>query len=358
MDLVLGILIIGVIAAFIFMLFKGWRRQSPNGEASRTKYVLIWLLAGFLTNIILNLFSSIWGAQFPKSLLLPEENFVLFLVHYGLAGLLSYLTFIFVYSRFKNLVRRKVVPFVWIFSILGALANIVQILSFMSFLSVEYPNYASFNITVAIISQIIVLVLITRWIRNNPGFEVLQDTVPKNDYINIDKKLAKEFSNSQGEEMEAKKNDPDEQFLSKYRNTSSPTSEQQKNKNLSDFDFPGVNEKKHAAMEGSISTTSETDDQSNEDHDSVIDLHKQDNENYYDSVSDKSISSNTIYLKDEIYAAAKFGDTFELIRLLKVGGFDIELTSGKFLVKSSNGDEKVFNNEIELTNFGKIYARS
>ena len=51
-----------------------------------------------------------------------------------------------------------------------------------------------------------------------------------------------------------------------------------------------------------------------------------------------------------------FGPNFRF--LLKVGGFDIELTSGKFLVKSSNGDEKVFNNEIELTNFGKIYARS
>ena len=52
MDLIPGILIIGVIAVLIFMLFKGWRRKNPSGEASRTKYILIWLLAGFVTNIV------------------------------------------------------------------------------------------------------------------------------------------------------------------------------------------------------------------------------------------------------------------------------------------------------------------
>ena len=84
----------------------------------------------------------------------------------------------------------------------------------------------------------------------------------------------------------------------------------------------------------------------------------EDNENYTDIVSDRNISSNKMYLKDEIYAAAKFGDTSELIKLLKIGGLEIELKSGKFVVKSSDGDEKVFNDEIELINFGKNYARS
>lgn len=358
MDLIPGILIIGVIAVLIFMLFKGWRRKNPSGEASRTKYILIWLLAGFVTNIVLNLFSSIWFAQFPKSLLFPEENFTLFLIHYGLAGLLTYLTFIFVYSRFKNLVRSKVVPFVWVFSILGALVNIVQISSARSFLSAQYPNYVSFNSTVAIISQIIVLVLITRWIRKNPGFKVLQDTVRKNDYINIDKKLARDFSNSQSEEPKANKNEPGEQLLSKDDGPNSPISEQSKNKNLSDGNIPGLNEERLTNLEVNPSATSGDNDQTNYDYNSQIDLVKEDNENYTDIVSDRNMSSNKMYLKDEIYAAAKFGDTSELIKLLKIDGLEIELKSGKFVVQSSDGNEKVFSNEIELTNFGKNYARS
>ena len=64
------------------------------------------------------------------------------------------------------------------------------------------------------------------------------------------------------------------------------------------------------------------------------------------------------FLKDEIYAASKFGDTAELIRLLRADGFDIKNNSGKYSLKSQDGSETMASDDSELINFGKRYARS
>ena len=45
MDKIPGILILIVFAVILYLLFVGWRRTRDDGEASRTKYILVWLLS-------------------------------------------------------------------------------------------------------------------------------------------------------------------------------------------------------------------------------------------------------------------------------------------------------------------------
>ena len=76
------------------------------------------------------------------------------------------------------------------------------------------------------------------------------------------------------------------------------------------------------------------------------------------TLSEDSSASSSEFLKDEIYAASKFGDTDELVRLLKIDGFEIEQKNEAFSIKSKDGEEKTLSNNSELISFGKQYARN
>ena len=65
-------------------------------------------------------------------------------------------------------------------------------------------------------------------------------------------------------------------------------------------------------------------------------------------LSADSSASGSEFLKDEIYAASKFGDTDELIRLLEIDGFEIEQKNEAFSIKSKDGEEKTLSNNSEL----------
>ena len=91
--------------------------------------------------------------------------------------LFVYIYFRFTYSLFTNLIRTKVVPFVWLFSILGILAGIGQLTS-LTYSQTSYPNFLSYNIAATVISQIVVIFLILRWIKANPGFTPLTASQP------------------------------------------------------------------------------------------------------------------------------------------------------------------------------------
>ena len=178
MDTITGILLLIGFALILYFLFTRWKRTSDDGEASQTKYILIWLLVAFLHNIFINLFAPLWGRQLPNSILKPDENLISFCIFYGVAYICLYFLFVFTYSLFKNLVRSKVVPFVWLSSILGIGSEINQ-LFIMQDLAYDAEVFFNYNVTAVIISQILLLFLILRWIKANPGF-VLPEKVPQN----------------------------------------------------------------------------------------------------------------------------------------------------------------------------------
>ena len=333
MDTITGILLLIGFALILYFLFTRWKRTSDDGEASQTKYILIWLLVAFLHNIFINLFAPLWGRQLPNSILKPDENLISFCIFYGVAYICLYFLFVFTYSLFKNLVRSKVVPFVWLSSILGIGSEINQ-LFIMQELAYDAEVFFNYNVTAVIISQILLLFLILRWIKANPGF-VLPEKVPQN-------------SATQGAEPELPKLNV--KSLEKSALTEPPLTSK------------SLDTDKKGETENSIIIEDEV---SEDDTDKLA----KDKERRSTSQNDNSIegdpatpSSNAPpdpeFLKDEIYAASKFGDTAELIRLLRADGFDIKNNSGKYSLKSQDGSETMASDDSELINFGKRYARS
>ena len=328
-----GIFILIGFAVILYFLFLGWRSKRDDGEASRTKYILVWLLSGFLINIFGNVFSSIWGIQLPYSLLKPDENIISFCIFYGVGSICTYFIFIFTYSLFKNLIRKKVVPFVWLASVLGILAAIGKMTS-MSYLPNGYPNYLSYNITATIIAQIVVIFLILRWIKANPGF--------------VPSKTATQDTTTESTKSELPK-------INRNKDASPNTAEPPLTSKSLDKD-------KKNETENSIISEDEV---SEDDTDKLAKDKRQQSTSQNDNSieGDPATPSSNVppdpeFLKDEISAASKFGDTAELIRLLRADGFDIKKNSGKYSLKSQDGSETMASDDRELINFGKRYARS
>ena len=328
-----GILILIGFAVILYFLFIGWRSKRDDGEASRTKYILVWLLSGFLSNIFVNLYSSIWASQQSPFLLKPDQYIITFSLYYGVASIGIYFIFRFTYSLSTNLIRKKVVPFVWLFSILGIVVGIGQLTS-LGYSQKIYPNFLSYNIAATIISQIIVIFLILRWIKGNPGFVPSETTTQDIKTESTKSELPKINRNK-----DVTPNTAEPPLTSK--NVDKDKKSEAENSKISEGEVSeGYTDKLEKDKEQQ--STSQNDNSVDDDP----------------ATSSSNAPPNPEFLKDEIYAASKFGDTAELVRLLRADGFEIKKSSGKYSLKSQDGSETIASNDSELINFGKRYARS
>ena len=327
----------------LYFLFSRWTVDRPNGEATRTKYILIWLLTGFLITIFMNTFRLAWFSSFTDSIIYPSQNIISFFVYFFFITLFSSLIFIFVYSRFQNIVRRKVAPFVWLMSFaLGANAirNIPsqsyienRLLDYGVIFNSDYESFYDITVGAIIVSQILILMIILIWIRANPGF------VPPEP----------ETQNTANQSTE-----PELPKLNRNKDAVLST------------DAPKISNeslekgKKETTVTPIISKVAVLDEeQQSTDQQDIEDTSHNDNSVEDDpATSSSSAPPNPEFLKDEIYAASKFGDAAELIRLLRADGFEIKKNSGKYSLKSQDGSETIASNDSELINFGKRYARS
>ena len=203
----------------------------------------------------------------------------------------------------------------------------------MSYLPNGYPKYLSYNITATIIAQIVVIFLILRWIKANPGFvlpeaaaqsttiESNKSELPKINWNKVSPNTAEPPLTSNSLDK-GKKGETENLILSEDEVSDDDTDKPAKDK-----------ERK---------STSQNDNSIEDDP----------------ATSSSNVPPNLEFLKDEIYAASKFGDTAELIRLLRADGFEINNNSGKYSLKSQNGSETMVSDDRELISFGKRYARS
>ena len=353
-----GIMLLLIVIAGLYFLFRKAPAGRLEGEASRLKYILVWIIAGFLSNLFTNIFATIWGEAFPISILNPPDQLGMFTAFYAIAILGSYYIFIGTYSFFKDLDRRKVILFVWLASILGILLGIGQI-SALDLVTV-YPDYANYNAIAIIVGQIVFLSLTLRWIRLNPGFVGFPDA-PSQASSARTEPLIKGTTVSHDEDNSHYEPEP----------TVEPKSLSSTNATLSRSETVLVKQTSAKEKEpNAANSTKKSNDQNAENEKTVSDELQNENEQRANKkeilakteaskiVDNEEIPVDPFHIKDEIHAASKFGDKIELIKLLKADGFTIHETENGLSVQSPSGATELLINEQALFAYGKKYARN
>jgi hypothetical protein len=356
------IIMLLVILLGLYFLFRKTPGRRLDGEANRLKYILVWILAGFLSNLFTGIFTTIWAETFPNSIVNPPDQLGMFTAFYAITILGGYYIFIGTYSFFKNLDRRKVILFVWLASILGILTGVGQIRLQIGLLDLgsAYPNYAKYNITAIIFENIVFLGLTLRWIKLNPGF-VGSPEVPSQTSSARKKPQIKEKIVSREQERSHPKPTPTitgKSFSSTNTKKSNPHTGASEDSNtqgqkLNTAKFPEKSDSHNAQNEKTVS-----DDIQNTDGKSEI---KKKTFAVIDSSNDinkEEIYVDPLHLNDEIHAASKFGDKLELIKLLQAAGFTFQDTDDGLRVQSSTGETDLLKDDQSLFAYGKQYARN
>ena len=327
------------------------------GEASRLKYILVWVLAGFLGNVFTNIFVTIWGNSFPTSIVDPPAQLGMFIAFYTIAFIGAYLIFVGTYSLFKNLDRRKVILWVWIASILGALVGVGQIVELE--VGAQFPNYESYNIAAVIIEQVAFLIMVVRWIRHNPGFVEPEDAPSSTSKERMTPRLSVSDPVSKGVGgFEANKLAYTELEEEENEISETPQADKSRREDAGNIrDVGNIAPKLNKSEE-----TREQIDQSElrkHEGDKLADdsEYKSEVTTTLDKDSQDELKIDPIVIKDEVYAAAKFEDKTELLKLLKTAGFTMQNSDAGITMLSPSGDSELLRTDTDLFAFGKRFAR-
>ena len=317
----------------LYLLVRNYNKYTADGEASRTKYIAVWILAGFFANIFATIWREGWASSFQDSILNPPSNVMLFLSYYAILLVGSYYIFKFTYSFFTSIVRRKVIPYIWLGSILGILISIIK-LSTVNISSL-YPDFLTYNASALILSQLVFVGLTVRWIRRNPGLEL----APGDDEaVNNNQKEPKIIAtNVKIAEIDADNG----QILSKSNQLKSAADQSNAGERI---------EKLKATKDGypSDQTSSEkpwpeaTVETTTLSTDSNFDI----------SISESSLNRRQ-ELCEHLYVASKFGDIEEILNLLSQLGFQVKRDQFRFIVKDNNDLKKEIDGDEKLINFAK-----
>lgn len=317
----------------LYLLVRNYNKYTADGEASRTKYIAVWILAGFFANVFDTVWSEVWVSSFQDSILNPQSNFMLFLSYYAilLAGI--YYIFKFTYSFFTSIVRRKVIPYIWLGSILGILISIIKLSAVK--ISSLYPDFLTYNASALILSQLVFVGLTVRWIHRNPGLEL----APGDDEaVNNNQKEPKIIAtNVKIAEIDADNG----KILSKSNQLKSAADQSNAGERI---------EKLKATKDGypSDQTSSEkpwpeaTVETTTLSTDSNFDI----------SISESSLNRRQ-ELCEHLYVASKFGDIEEILNLLSQLGFQVKRDQFRFIVKDNNDLKKEIDGDEKLINFAK-----
>ena len=317
----------------LYLLVRNYNKYTADGEASRTKYIAAWILAGFFANIFATIWREGWASSFQDSILNPPSNVMLFLSYYAILLVGSYYIFKFTYSFFTSIVRRKVIPYIWLGSILGILISIIK-LSTVNISSL-YPDFLTYNASALILSQLVFVGLTVRWIHRNPGLEL----APGDDEaVNNNQKEPKIIAtNVKIAEIDADNG----QILSKSNQLKSAADQSNAGERI---------EKLKATKDGypSDQTSSEkpwpeaTVETTTLSTDSNFDI----------SISESSLNRRQ-ELCEHLYVASKFGDIEEILNLLSQLGFQVKRDQFRFIVKDNNDLKKEIDGDENLISFAK-----
>ena len=329
-----GILLLSCILILLYLLVKNFNKFSEAGEASRTKYIAVWFLVGFTSNILNTLWSVVWNNSLPLTLLDPKSNLIGFTIFYLVALLGVYASFVFIHSLFSTLVRKKIIPYIWLASVLGIVLELGQLAQID--IQSQFPDFFKFNSVAILALQALYLTLILRWIKKNPGFV----TTEKSDKVS-----------GRVKQEPALKSKPELKQDVTGENTTAG-------------EKPVVVSETHGASENEthVSSTSVKDTERQE-----IGSDRAQRQNLTMASSEVDPEKQAISLeanvadddlKQSLYAACKFRDLEEILSLLV--NFDVRIQNDAmpYELIDKNGVKIVFESENELIQFAKGLANS
>lgn len=354
-----GIIFLIAICIAMYLLLRSRPEGRMAGEASRLKYILVWVLAGFLVNVFMNIFTTIWGNSFTASIVDPPAQLGMFIAFYTIAFIGAYLIFVGTYSLFQNLDRRKVILWVWIASILGALVQVGQIVELE--VGALFPNYESYNIAAVIIRQVAFLILVVRWIRHNPGF--------------VEPEYAPSSTSKERMTPRLSVRDPVSKGVGGFEaNKLAYTELEEEENEISEAPQADKSRREDAGNIRDVGNIAPKLNKSEETREQIdpSELRKHEGENLVDDSEYKSEVTTTldldkdsqdelkidpIIIKDEVYAAAKFEDKRELLKLLKTAGFTMQNSDAGITMLSPSGEAELLRTDTDLFAYGKRFAR-
>ena len=325
-----GLVLLACVLALLYFLVRNYNRYSESGEASRTKYISVWFLIGFVTNIFATIWSEVWANEFPDSILRPKENLLLFVCYYAISLLIVYYIFIIVHSFFKTIIRKKIIPYIWLGSALSVFVSIGQFSALK--MSYMYPNFFSYNASALVFLQLLYIGLVSSWIRKNPGFQPqvigqssksVHRTKPKFNAPVVETENPEASSNQTYTRIEKPK-------FSTQSNNAVENLDDQQPKN-SDTEKPTTDSLQKQTFQNS--------DMSNE---PILRLSL-----------DEGSEIQQREILEILYAASKFGDIDEILNLLSQLGFKVARDQDRFEIKDNEGLERVIEGEKNLVIFAK-----
>jgi hypothetical protein len=317
----------------LYLLVRNYNKYTADGEASRTKYIAVWILAGFFANVFDTVWSEVWVSSFQDSILNPQSNFMLFLSYYAilLAGI--YYIFKFTYSFFTSIVRRKVIPYIWLGSILGILISIIKLSAVK--ISSLYPDFLTYNASALILSQLVFIGLTVRWIHRNPGLELASG---EDEAVNNNQKEPKIIAtNVKIAEIDADNG----KILSKSNQV----------KPAADYSKAGERiEKLKATKDGYPSDQTSSEKPWPE---ATVETTTLSTDSNFDIAISESSFNRRQELCEHLYVASKFGDIEEILNLLSQLGFQVKRDQFRFIVKDNNDLKKEIDGDENLISFAK-----
>ena len=333
------LLVFGI--CLLYFLVKNFNSYTAEGEASRTKYIVVWLVVAFFQNAFNTLWGEFWTISYLMSLLEPDTNFVLFISFYLVSLLGFYFIFMSAYSFFATINRKKVIPYIWLSSVLGVFLGIGS-LSSIDNLDL-YPNFLSYNLTGLIIFQLVYIGLISKWVKRNPGFRPVAGETNNQPQRRKHPTITKSQT-----ERETPLNQVDKgETLSRTEiseievNLSKVTDESTENTSYSK-----CVEKPKLPVEGKGFKGGEND---------TIFM-KKDVKVEIANLPGSGIRQQEV--ADTLYAACKFGNIDEIIFILPKLGFTIISSLSPFELKDKNGTVEKLYGEKELINFSIKLTRN
>lgn len=327
-----GILLLSFILILLYLLVKNFNKVSEAGEASRTKYITVWFLVGFTSNILNTLWSVVWNNSLPLTLLDPKSNLIGFIIFYLVALLGVYVSFVIIHSFFSTLVRKKIIPYIWLASMLGIVVELGQLAQID--IQSQYPDFFTYNAVAILVLQALYLTLILGWIKKNPGFVItgksdrVTERVKQQPALKAKREVKEDVTDENNKAGKAPKIDSETYIASENKPLINPITGKDTERHATGSDI--------AQRQNLIKEGREVDQQ-----DQAISLEA--------NVTDED-------LRQSLYAACKFGDVKEILSLL--GNFDVRAQNDvpPFKLIDKNGVSIVFENDKDLIQFAKGLA--
>lgn len=328
-----GLVVLVCILSLLYFLVRNYNKYSIVGEASRTKYISVWFFIGLISNFCVKIWAEVWVNFFPESILSPPENLLLFLCYYAFSLVVIYFIFTVTHSFFTTIIRKKIIPYIWLSGVLGTLISIGQFSAVE--ISEMYPDFFTYNTSAVVLLQLLYIALVSRWISKNPGFE---PAMLERDAVNIHRKEPQITTASV-------KNDATDSYTNSARII--PDQSKYVVDSGNDIEVANKQEPSKDSNPGKEFPTSDT-------------LPKQkfkDNDFSSESTLGISLNENSEIHRQELceflYAASKFGDLEKVLDLLVQLGFQVTRDHIQFKIKDNNGLEKVIDGEENFINFAK-----